>query len=48
MPAEHRAFWGWRYPDLDSPDHETKIKAWKAFARNPESKPYRVFKPKYY
>jgi hypothetical protein len=31
-----------RYPELGSPDHETKTRAWKRFAASPESLPYRV------
>jgi hypothetical protein len=31
-----------RYPELASPDAETKTRAWKRFAASPESAPYRV------
>lgn len=31
-----------RYPELGSPDQETKTRAWKRFAASPESLPYRV------
>lgn len=31
-----------KYPDLASPDGETKTRAWKRFAASPEAAPYRV------
>ena len=31
-----------KYPDLNSPDHEIKTRAWKTYLRSAESKPYRV------
>ena len=31
-----------RYPELASPDHDIKLKAWKRFLADPESLPYRV------
>jgi hypothetical protein len=30
------------FPDLDSPDRQTKTKAWKAFANHSMSQPFRV------
>lgn len=31
------------YPELDSPDAEIRLKAWKRFMASSESKPYRVY-----
>jgi hypothetical protein len=31
-----------RFPDLNSRDAETKTRAWKKFARDPASLPYRI------
>lgn len=31
-----------RFPDLKSPDHEIRLKAWKKFIASPLSEPYRV------
>ena len=35
-----------RYPELNSPDPETKTKAWKKYLRSNASKPYRTNDPK--
>lgn len=31
-----------RFPELISPDHEIKLKAWQKFMASPESEPYKV------
>ena len=36
-----------RYPDMESPDREIRLKAWKDFIASPESKPWKVSKPRY-
>ena len=36
-----------KYPDLDSPDRMTKVRAWKKFLASTESKPWRTSRPKY-
>lgn len=33
-----------RFPDLASPDNETRHKAWLKFIKNPLSEPYRVYR----
>lgn len=48
MPKSHRAYWGGRYPDLNSKDGDIKLKAWERFLKSDESKPYRVSRPKYF
>lgn len=36
-----------RYPDLASPDMQTRVKAWKKYIRSVESKPWRVSQRRY-
>lgn len=35
-----------RFPDLKSPDHEIRTRAWLKFSNSPEAEPYRVTRKK--
>ncbi len=48
IPKGHQRYWEGRYPDLASPDPDTKVKAWNKFMRSRDSEPYRVWKPQYH
>ena len=47
IPTSHRAALSLKYPELDSPDWETSLRAWKKFASSAEAKPYKVSRPRY-
>jgi hypothetical protein len=36
-----------KYPELDSADRETKVRAWKKFLGTSESRPFRVSRSRY-
>jgi hypothetical protein len=47
IPFRERKLLSLKYPELDSTDWETQLRAWKRFIASPESKPFRVSKPRY-